>query len=78
MVFWEGTCAPRDASSGYGTGAANRGLTAEAEAKVGDLSGQTSMLSKTGYNWRSTAGFNDPAVFISRNIKNWSLKGFSC
>lgn len=51
-----------------------RGVSQRAEAKVGGLSGQGSMLSKTGYNWRSTAGFNDPAVFISRNVKNWSRK----
>jgi len=35
----------------------------------GHLPGQGTALSKTGYNWRSIAGFNDPAVFISRNVK---------
>lgn len=60
MVFWRGICAPGDASSGSGTGAANTDLTAKAEAEVGGLSGQGSMLSKPGYNWRSTVGFNDP------------------
>ena len=40
----------------------------------GHLPGQGAVLSKTGYNWRSIAGFNDPAVFISRNVKNWSRK----
>lgn len=60
MVFWGGICAPRDAGSGCGMGSANRGLMAEAKDEVGGLSGQGSVLSKTGYNWRWTAGFNDP------------------
>lgn len=40
----------------------------------GHLPGQGTALSKTGCNWRSIAGFNDPAGFISRNVKYWSRK----
>lgn len=44
----------------------------------GNLPGQGATVSKMGYNWRSIAGFNDPAVSITRNVKNLSRKLFSC
>lgn len=80
MKFWGGICAPGGARSGYGTGAANRSLAAEAGGlSVGrHLLGRGTAPSETGYNWRSIAGFNDPAVFISGNVKKLSRKSLSC
>lgn len=80
MKSWGEICAPRGTRSGCGTGAANRSLTAEAGGLSvgGHLLGQGTAPSKTGYNWRSIAEFNDPAVFISGNVKKLSRKSFSC
>lgn len=59
-----------DMGQGQQIGVSKQRLRPGVWLQGGHLPGQGAALSKTGYNWRSIAGFNDPAGFISRNVKN--------